>query len=243
MARRLDGQGSGYDETTRYTEKRGIDWTGVVKCHPGRLEEPLRWRKRRRVFVNSMSDLFHPTVPRGFIDRVFAVMSEAKRHTFQILTKRPELMREYMAAGEELWNERWPEALREVSGKATFFGGFPENVWLGTSIEDDEVLGRADDIRAIKEPEVRFLSLEPLIGPLPGLDLSGIEWVIVGGESGPGARAMEKEWVTDIRDQCREADVLFFFKQWGGVRKKEAGRTLNGRMWDEMPPMLELAKA
>jgi protein gp37 len=241
MARRLDGQENGYDGTTRYSKKRGVDWSGVVKCHPDRLEEPLRWRKRRRVFVNSMSDLFHPTVPRDFIDKVFAVMAEAGKHTFQVLTKRPELMREYMEAGEELWAERWPEALKEINGKRTFFGGFPQNVWLGTSIEDDEVLGRADEISKIKGPRVRFLSLEPLLGALPNLDLSGIEWVIVGGESGPGARPMKEEWVRNIRDQCRKASVQFFFKQWGGVRKKENGRELEGRTWDEMPPMLKLA--
>jgi protein gp37 len=241
MARRLDGQGNGYDGTTRYSGKRGVDWNGVVKCHEDRLQQPLRWRKRRHVFVNSMSDLFHPTVPLDFIDKVFAVMGAARHHTFQVLTKRPERMAEYMKAEERLWQHRWPKALQEINGEAALFlDGAPENVWLGTSIEDKQVLDRADALREI-ETSVRFLSLEPLLGPLPNLNLYNIEWVIVGGESGPGARAIKEKWVTEIRDQCRDEGVDFFFKQWGGVRKKETGRELEGRTWDEMPPVAQTA--
>ncbi|NBB74300.1 MAG: DUF5131 family protein [Bacteroidetes bacterium] len=233
MARRFDGQGNGYDDTTRMT-KRGVDWTGVVKTHEDRLRQPLSWRKPRRVFVNSMSDLFHPIVSFDFVDKVFATMALADSHVFQILTKRPERMAEYLSAGKELWTRRWPEAM-ECLGEDGQMTDFPlSNVWVGTSVEDQEALDRVDAIRPISA-SVRFLSLEPLLGPLPNLDLAGIDWVIVGGESGPGARPMRKEWVTQIRDDCRDWQVPFFFKQWGGVNKKKNGRKLEGRTWDEMP--------
>ena len=242
MARRLDGQKNGYDGTTRYTKRRGTDWTGVVKCHEDRLEQPLRWRKRRHVFVNSMSDLFHPTVPEGFVDKVFAVMALARRHTFQILTKRPERMAEYLAPGPELWRVRWPEAMEAVTGRREFICAPPDNIWLGTSVENEATLDRADAIRGISAG-VRFLSLEPLIGPLPELNLTMIDWVIVGGESGSEARPMRKEWVTQIRDQCVAEGVPFFFKQWGGVNKKKHGRTLEGRTWDQMPQTTQMTSA
>ena len=233
LARRFDGMGTGYDGTTRRSEGK-TDWTGVVHQHDDRLPQPLHWRKPRLVFVDSMSDLFHPSVSTSFIDKVFAVMAAATRHVFQILTKRPGRMREYMEAGRELSDRRWPSALKAVSGEVADFAFPPENVWLGTSVETQEVEDRIDDLREVPA-SVRFLSLEPLLGPLPDLDLRGIDWVIVGGESGTGAREMKQEWVVDIRDQCEAANVPFFFKQWGGVNKKENGRDLEGREWNEMP--------
>ena len=187
--------------------RRGFD----VAVHESALDEPLRWRQPRLVFVNSMSDLFHPSVPAPFIDSVFAVMNRANRHTFQILTKRPDRVRRL----DSRW--RWTP-----------------NIWLGVSIESERWLGRRA-LLAESGARTRFLSLEPLLGPLPGLDLSGIDWVIVGGESGPGARPMQAEWVRAIRDGCVQENVPFFFKQWGGVFKKRAGRTLDGRTWDQMP--------
>jgi len=233
LARRFDGMGTGYDDTTRRTNG-ATDWTGVVHQHDDRLHQPLRWRKPRLVFVDSMSDLFHPTIATPFIDKVFAVMATAERHVFQILTKRPERMKEYMSFGETLSGKRWPAALKEVVGETADFSFPPENIWLGTSVENQEVTHRIDELREIPA-SVRFLSLEPLIGPLPSLKLDGIDWVIVGGESGNGAREMKEEWVIDIRDQCEEAGVAFFFKQWGGVNKKENGRDLRGQKWEEMP--------
>ena len=179
--------------------------------HPGTLGEPLRWRKPRVVFVNSMSDLFHREVPTAFIERVFAVMNRASRHTFQVLTKRPR--RAVTLSGHLDWTP---------------------NIWLGTSIESEETLFRLPMLRETGA-RTKFLSLEPLLGPLPGLRLGGVDWVIAGGESGPGARPMAAAWVRDIRDGCRREGVPFFFKQWGGVFKKRTGRLLDGRTWDEMP--------
>ena len=167
------------------------------------------------IFVNSMSDLFHKDVPTSFIEKTFAVMQKASWHSFQVLTKR---------------SDRLLEIERII--------GIPKNVWLGVSVECEDYLYRIDDLRAVNAP-VKFLSLEPLIGPLPNLNLDGIDWVIVGGESGPGARPMQEEWVTDIRDTCLGSGVPFFFKQWGGVFKKRAGRVLEGRTWDQMPHPLE----
>lgn len=184
-----------------------------LRLWPERLEQPLRWRASRRIFVNSMSDLFHPDVPDAFILRVFEVMEEASHHQFQVLTKRPE--RALELAPRLVW---------------------PQNVWMGTSVESQPYTRRIDKLRNIPA-HVRFLSCEPLLGPL-SLDLAGIHWVIVGGESGPGARPMRPEWVTSIRDQCREVDVAFFFKQWGGVHKSKTGRELDGRTYDEMPVAL-----
>lgn len=175
------------------------------------LETPLRWRKPRTIFVNSMSDLFHKEVSTAYIKRVFSVMERARQHRFQVLTKR---------AGR----------LRQVAAQLPW----PENVWMGVSVELDRHVDRINDLRQIPAA-VRFLSLEPLLGPLPSLNLEGIDWVIVGGESGPKSRPMDSEWVRDIRERCAAERVPFFFKQWGGKNKKAAGRVLDGRTWDEMP--------
>jgi protein gp37 len=175
------------------------------------VELPLRWRKPRLIFVNSMSDLFHPDVPVDYVARVFRVMEQAQQHQFQVLTKRA-------------------ERLAEVSPHLPW----PSNVWMGLSVETADYAWRVAHLLSVPA-KVRFLSLEPLLGPLPDLPLQGIQWVIVGGESGPGARPMQAAWVRDIRRQCREHDVAFFFKQWGGVRKNRRGRELDGRTWDEMP--------
>lgn len=178
-----------------------------------RLEQPLRWQRPRRIFVNSMSDLFHKDVPASFVDQVFDVMFRAKWHQFQVLTKRSSRMNDYLMQR---------------------FVNLPDHVWFGVSVEDARVKRRIDVLRMIPA-RVRFLSVEPLIGPLGDLDLTGIGWVIVGGESGPGARRMPLDWVREIRDQCIATDVPFFFKQWGGIRPKANGRELDGREWNEMP--------
>lgn len=188
-----------------------------LKLWPGRLEVPLSWKTPRRVFVNSMSDLFHPDVPTQFIQRAFDTMLRAERHEFQVLTKRP-------------------ERAREIAHLLPW----PKNVWMGVSVENQRWTTRIDELREIPAA-VRFLSCEPLLGPLQ-LNLDGIHWVIVGGESGPRARPMRGDWAADIRDQCAAANTLFFFKQWGAhdvtgkrVGKKKAGRELEGRTFDDMP--------
>jgi protein gp37 len=183
----------------------------ALTLHPHMLDAPLHWKKPQRIFVNSMSDLFQDKVPTAFIKSVFATMREASWHQFQVLTKR---------SGR----------LLKVSGQLDW----PENVWMGVSVENEKYQHRIDDLRQTNAA-VKFLSLEPLLGPLPKLNLCGIDWVIVGGESGPGARPMQPQWVTAIRDQCSRKNVAFFFKQWGGVQKKRTGRSLEGRTWDEMP--------
>lgn len=183
----------------------------AITLHEDLLELPLRWKQPRLIFVNSMSDLFHEDVPAEFIRNVFATMERCPRHTFQILTKRSERLREL--APELPW---------------------PPNVWMGVSVENAVAVHRIRDLQNVPAA-VRFLSIEPLIGPLRALPLEGVHWVIVGGESGPKARPMRKEWVDAILEQCRDAGVPFFFKQWGGVRKDLAGRELNGRVYDEMP--------
>lgn len=175
------------------------------------LELPLRWRKPQLIFVNSMSDLFHKEVPVEYIQRVFEVMRRAPWHTFQVLTKRSERLSELNAAID-----------------------WPRNVWMGVSVESQRFVERIDHLRSTGAA-TKFLSLEPLLGPFQSLDLSSIDWVIVGGESGPGARPVERAWVRDIKAQCRCCKVAFFFKQWGGVNKKRLGRELDGRTWDEMP--------
>lgn len=190
-----------------------------VTLQPSTLELPLRWRKPRVVFVNSMSDLFHPDVPLSFIRQVFDVMKAAHWHQFQVLTKRPESALEYV--NDLPW---------------------PANVWLGTSVETSAYFSRVRTLQHIPAA-VRFLSLEPLLGPLRRIPLRGIHWVIVGGESGPGARPMAPEWVIDIREQCHKRGVPFFFKQWGGVNKKRTGRELEGRTWDEMPEKVAAGEA
>jgi len=182
-----------------------------VTLQPHALNLPLGWRKPQAVFVNSMSDLFHEDVPLEFIRRVFAVMEQGWWHRFQILTKRSARLAE-LASGLP----------------------WPGNVWMGVTVESAEFTYRMDDLRRV-DSAVRFLSLEPLLGPIPDLDLDGIDWVIVGGESGPRSRRMESSWIREVRRQCREASVPFFFKQWGGTRKKKTGRLLDGRVYQEMP--------
>jgi len=186
-----------------------------VTLQPEALHEPYGWKKPRVVFVNSMSDLFHRKIPLSFIRDLFAVMNANQRHTFQILTKRSGRLRELAPLLE--WSK---------------------NIWMGVTIENDDFVGRADDLRQVNSA-VRFLSLEPLLGPVPSLELEGIDWVIVGGESGPRARPIKKEWVLEIRELCEAQGVAFFFKQWGGVNKKKAGRLLEGRTWDDYPKAAE----
>ncbi len=182
-----------------------------VTTHAHMLDKPPEWRHAQVIFVNSMSDLFHGDVPDAFVRDVFRVMGQADWHLFQVLTKRSERLAA-MAASLP----------------------WPEHIWAGVSVENQDYLWRMDHLRAVPAA-VRFASIEPLIGPVENLDLEGIDWVIVGGESGPGARPMKQDWVLQIRDRCLAAGVPFFFKQWGGVRRKEAGRELEGRTWDEMP--------
>jgi protein gp37 len=182
-----------------------------LTLHEHALNLPLTWKTPQNIFVNSMSDLFHEDVPLGFIQQVFDVMKQASWHTFQVLTKRS-------------------SRLAEVSSEVEW----PENVWMGVSVENANYKFRIDHLRQTRS-KLKFLSLEPLLGPIPELDLRDINWVIVGGESGPKARRMEEEWVIEIRNQCTKANVAFFFKQWGGVNKKRNGRFLEGKTWDEMP--------
>jgi len=183
----------------------------AVTLHEEAVEEPLSWKKPRVVFVNSMSDLFHEDVPVEFIQQVFAVMNRCPQHTFQILTKRAQRMAELSPLLS--WSD---------------------NIWMGVTVENNDCLYRIDHLRQVNAC-VQFLSLEPLLGPLDDLNLEGIDWVIVGGESGPGARPMKEEWVLPIQLMCHNTKVPFFFKQWGGVQKKKNGRLLKGRTWDELP--------
>jgi protein gp37 len=183
----------------------------ALTLHEHTLGIPLHWRKPKRIFVNSMSDLFQDEVPLSFIQAVFAVMRKASQHQFQVLTKRG-------------------ERLLELNKKLKW----APNIWMGVSVESKKYAFRIDLLRAT-DAHVKFLSLEPLLGPLQNLELSGIDWVIVGGESGPKARPMDPVWVREIRDQCRAAEVAFFFKQWGGTRKSWTGRELDGRTWNEYP--------
>lgn len=182
-----------------------------LTLHEDALHIPYTWRKQKVVFVNSMSDLFHKDVPLSFIQKVFKVMNENPQHTFQVLTKRA-------------------DRLLKVHKQLTW----THNIWMGVSVEDERVMNRIDCLRQTNA-RVKFLSCEPLIGPLPNMNLQNIDWVIVGGESGRKARPMEADWVLDIMDQCKTANVAFFFKQWGGTNKKKAGRMLNGKTYDEMP--------
>ncbi len=213
MARSAEAQGRDPGRTANYLpvlNARGR-WNGKIYVDYGALEDPLHWRSPRTIFVNSMSDLFHERVPLDFIRRVFDVMNRCPRHKFQILTKRPHRAARY--DGQLAWTP---------------------NIWMGTSVEDASVTHRVRDLRGMGAA-IRFLSVEPLLGPIPRLPLEGIDWVIVGGESGPGARPMKAEWVRAIRDRCLARGVAFFFKQWGGVNKLRAGRMLDGRTWHEMP--------
>ncbi|QMW24589.1 DUF5131 family protein [Sandaracinobacteroides saxicola] len=190
---------------------RGFDLT----LRPDRIKQPLQWKRPRMIFVNSMSDLFHKLVPNEFIDQVFDAMEEADWHVYQLLTKRSSLMRNYL-------NRRYGAQ------------SMPAHIWVGTSVEDARAKGRIDHLRAAPRG-VRFLSIEPLIGALGTINLNGIDWVIVGGESGPGARPMQLAWAREVRDQCTEQQVPFFFKQWGGLRPKSGGRILDGREWNDFP--------
>jgi protein gp37 len=211
MAARLEAMGvEKYTSTTRKSGGRA-KWTGKIVLDRKALSIPATWSKPRRVFVNSMSDLFHANVPPGFIADVWHVMAATPRHTYQILTKRPDRMAEIVPALPKL-----------------------PNVWLGTSVEDGRVLHRLDELRAVPAA-IRFVSFEPLIGSVAGGDLRGIQWAIVGGESGPQARPMDPRWVDEIFDLCTDADAAFFFKQWGGKNKKATGRTYREREWDDLP--------
>jgi protein gp37 len=211
-----------------YAERFAERWRGVpghsyeqgfeLRLWPERLEMPLRWRRPRLIFVNSMSDLFHENVPFDFVRRVFDVMALAHWHTFQVLTKRHERLAEL--ASELAW---------------------PANVWVGVSIENKRWVERADYLREVRKAAVRFISAEPLLGPLEGLDLTDIDWLIAGGESGPRHRPVRDEWLTNLRDRCAEAGVPFFFKQWGGRSSKAGGRILEGETWSEMPDRVEAA--
>jgi len=203
-----------FSERFRGTPGHPFEQGFDLRLWPERLRLPMAWKTPRRIFVNSMSDLFHERVPLDFIQSVFATMRECPQHQFQVLTKRA-------------------ERLVELCGSL----GWPDNVWMGVSVENERYTFRSDLLRKVPA-RVRFLSVEPLIGPIPKLPLRGIHWVIVGGESGPGARPMLPEWVTSIHAQCSRAGVPFFFKQWGGKRKHVTGRKLNGRTFDEMPRVL-----
>jgi protein gp37 len=197
----------------------GFDLT----LRPDRLKQPLSWKKPKMIFVNSMSDLFHKNIPADFVSRVFDTMEQADHHIFQVLTKRSSRMRNFVNA-------------RYAGGKA------PPHIWLGASVEDGTKLSRVRHVRDMAAT-IRFLSIEPLIGPIGRIDLTNIDWVIVGGESGPRARPMKEEWVREIRDQCSSGGVAFFFKQWGGRTPKAGGRELDGRKWDEFPNLAAIAAA
>ena len=213
MARRLEAMGQPkYTGTTRVSGGRA-KWNGTIRLDENSLALPATWKKGRMIFVNSMSDLFHENVPLGFIRCVFDTMAAASQHTFQILTKRA-------------------DRLEELSASLAW----PNNVWMGVSVENADYAFRIDNLRRTRAA-VKFLSLEPLLGPLEYINLAGIDWVIAGGESGPGARPMDANWVRSIRDQCEISGVAFHFKQWGGVNKKKTGRTLDNRTWDEFPAL------
>ena len=208
-----------------YAERFAERWRGIaghpfengfdLTLRPDRLDQPLRWKRSRMIFVNSMSDLFHKAVPFSFVNSVFDTMEAADWHVFQVLTKRSSLMRDYL-------NRRYASIEP------------PKHIWLGVSVEDAKGASRIDHLRSARAA-VRFLSVEPLIGPIGKVDLSGIHWVIAGGESGPGARILNIEWARQIRDECAYQEVSFFFKQWGGIRPKSGGRELDGREWNQFP--------
>jgi protein gp37 len=214
MAARLEAMGlEKYQGLTRKTGGRA-KWTGRIYLDEKALQLPKTWRKPRNVFVNSMSDLFHPNVPETFVEKVWASMKESPRHTFQILTKRPDRM-------ADILNGNLPVL---------------PNVWLGTSVENNLVLDRLDDLRRVRAA-VRFASFEPLIGSVANAKLTNIHWAIVGGESGPNARPISPLWIDEIFEICADAGAAFFFKQWGGKNKKAAGRIYRERTWDEMPAL------
>lgn len=190
---------------------KGYEKGFAVTLHPEALNKPLKLKKSQMIFVNSMSDIFHDKVPDEFIFEIFDVMNKASHHTFQVLTKRPKRL--------EKLNDRLK---------------WSDNIWMGVTIEANEYVSRADYLRKC-DAKVKFISIEPLIDSLDKLDYSGLDWIIVGGESGFGARPMQKEWLIDVRDKCKELNIPFFFKQWGGVNKKLAGRKLDGKIYDELP--------
>jgi protein gp37 len=210
LAGRFCGTGNAFEGVAHRTAS-GARWTNQIRLLPESLDLPKRWRQPKTIFVNSMSDLFHEDVPVSFIRDVFRTIELCPQHTFQVLTKRSNRL-------ATLANELF----------------LPGNLWLGVSVEDQNVVHRVHDLASVPAA-VRFLSVEPLIGEITRLPLDGIHWVIVGGESGPGARPMRPEWVESIYEQCRAHDVAFFFKQWGGVRKGKAGRMLHDRTYDELP--------
>ena len=220
MARRLEAMGvEKYKGLTRKSGSRTV-WKGIVHEDHDSLDIPVRWRKPRKVFVNSMSDLFHPSISSDFISKVWSVMERTPRHSYQILTKRPDRMAELSASGQ----------LTKLP-----------NVWLGTSVEDKRVVYRIDELRKVPTA-IRFISFEPLIGSVGSVDLTGIDWAIVGGESGPRARPIREAWIDEIHSACRHYKTAFFFKQWGAWgkdnkrrSKKQNGRTYRGQTWDEMP--------
>jgi protein gp37 len=211
LAKRLKAMGSAKYQADGDPRTSGPGFG--VTIHEAALEIPLRWRDPRVVFVNSMSDLFHARVPTEFVARVFDVMTRTPQHTYQILTKRA---------------SRLPRIASDLP--------WPGNVWLGVSVESADELRRLDGLRSVPAA-IRFISAEPLLGPLHGIDLDGIDWVIAGGESGSDARPVRTEWLRDLRDRCVDAQVPFFFKQWGGRTPKAGGRELDGRTWDDMPKM------
>jgi protein gp37 len=208
-----------------YAERFAERWRGVpghpyeqgfdLRLWPSRLYQPLDWKKPRMIFVNSMSDLFHKDIARSHIDKVFDTMERADRHIYQVLTKRSSLMRDYVRTR---FNDR----------------AVPSHIWLGVSVENAAHVGRLEHLKAVNSPG-RFISFEPLLGPIGPVDLTGIAWAIVGGESGPGARPMEPEWAIELRDACERYSVEFFFKQWGGLRPKSGGRLLEGIEWNGFP--------
>lgn len=210
-----------------YAERFAERWRGIpghpfengfdLTLRPERVQQPLRWKRPRMIFVNSMSDLFHKKVPKRFIDSVFDTMEAAHWHVFQVLTKRSSLMRNYLRA-------------RYGDGRG------PAHIWCGVSVEDAKAKPRLAHLRE-SPAGVRFLSVEPLIGAVGTMDLTGINWVIVGGESGPGARPIHLEWIREVRDQCLDQNVAFFFKQWGGPRPKSGGRELDGQEWNQFPDL------
>jgi protein gp37 len=211
MAARLDAMGmKKYKGLTRKSGGRAV-WTGKIRLDREALATPATWKRPRRIFVNSMSDLFHERVPGEFVAAVWKAMEDTPRHTYQILTKRPDRMAEITSSLPVL-----------------------RNVWLGTSVESADYLGRIDDLRKVRSV-VRFISFEPLLGSVAGADLADIHWAIVGGESGPRSRPMREAWVAEIEAACGKAQAKFFFKQWGGVRKKATGRHFRGQTFDDMP--------
>ena len=218
MAARLEAMGvPKYQGLTRKSGGRA-KWTGTVRLDDSALSIPHRWRRPRKVFVTSMSDLFHADVPVDFIEKVWQVMADTPRHDYQLLTKRPDRMRAILSSGQ----------LKILP-----------NVWIGTSVEGPGVVDRIAELRATPA-SVRFISFEPLIGPIENANLEGIAWAIIGGESGPAARPMKEEWVWTLERLCRRHGTAFFFKQWGGVNKKATGRLLGGRTYDEMPAYISL---